>query len=221
MSDQISSPSGTPAHRADPAPVVGPVDPADDVDPTQIADDRLVETDAVVLDDAIAPLPPGEVTPLIDESAVVTSDTDAAADVVVVTEPDPVAVAEPDDASDRAVITRLAGAAARSVTGVYDLGGAAARAVGALRQQATSQQGAQGVSVRIDDGTVAVAITLVADYPADVLGVVADVRSAVMLAIVHLVGERPTGIDVTVADIHVPSDDETDDAAPVAESVTV
>lgn len=223
MSDQIESPDSLPAHRAEPvdAALIESLDPVDGAGSP--ANDPLVETDAVVLEDAVVPVTGEETAPLIDESAVVTSDTDAAADVVVVTEPDQVAVAEPDDASERAVVTRLAAAAARSVAGVYDLGNAAARAVGAVRQQATSQQGAQGVSVTLDDAGVAVTITLVADYPVNVPGVVADVRSAVISAIAHLVGERPATIDVTVVDIHVPDDGETDggsETALVAESVT-
>lgn len=108
------------------------------------------------------------------------------------------------------VVAKVAGIAAREVTGVHDLGNAAARAVGAIRSAINQQDRAQGVSVEVGEKQVAADIVIVAEYPVDLQKVADDVRRSVTEAITQVVGLEVTEINVTVSDVHIPSDDDTE-----------
>lgn len=112
------------------------------------------------------------------------------------------------------VIEKVAGIAAREARGVHDLGGGAARALGAIRNALNAQDRGQGVSVEVGERQVAVDITLVAEYPVDLQKLSDDVRSGVIRAISTVVGMEVTEVNVTVGDVHLPSDDDETDAEP-------
>ena len=115
------------------------------------------------------------------------------------------------------VIAKVAGIATREVAGVFALGGGAARALGAIRDAINSTDLTQGISVEVGETQVAVDITLVAEYPMPLQTVADNVRTAVYAAIENLVGMQVTEVNVTITDVHIPSDDDTavvvDDAA--------
>jgi len=115
------------------------------------------------------------------------------------------------------VIAKVAGIATREVAGVFALGGGAARALGAIRDAINSTDLTQGISVEVGETQVAVDITLVAEYPMPLQTVADNVRTAVYTAIENLVGMQVTEVNVTITDVHIPSDDDTavvvDDAA--------
>jgi uncharacterized alkaline shock family protein YloU len=108
---------------------------------------------------------------------------------------------------DDSVVAKLAGIAAREVPGVHALGGGAARAIGVIRDALNSTDMAQGVSVEVGETQVAVDVTIVADYPVPLQKVASDVRSAIYRAMEDLVGMEVTEVNVTVNDVHIPSDD--------------
>ncbi|MCS5734588.1 Asp23/Gls24 family envelope stress response protein [Herbiconiux daphne] len=105
------------------------------------------------------------------------------------------------------VVSKIAGIAARDVPGVYALGGGAARAFGAIRDAISATDLSQGVSVEVGETQVAADISIVAEYPMPLQKVADDVRSAVVDAIETLVGLQVTEVNVTVNDVHLPSDD--------------
>ncbi len=105
------------------------------------------------------------------------------------------------------VIAKVAGIAARDVPGVFALGGGAARALGAIRTAINSTDLTQGVSVEVGETQVAVDVTIVAEYPLPLQRVADDVRAAVYTAIESIVGMAVTEVNVTVNDVHIPSDD--------------
>jgi uncharacterized alkaline shock family protein YloU len=106
------------------------------------------------------------------------------------------------------VIAKIAGIAAREVSGVHALGGGAARALGAIRDVISGTDLSQGVSITVTESQVAVDITLVADYPFPLHAVAAEVRAAVIAAIESLVGLQVTEVNVTIKDVHLASDDD-------------
>ena len=106
------------------------------------------------------------------------------------------------------VVAKIAGIAAREVAGVFALGGGAARMVGAIRDALNTTDLAQGVSVEVGETQVAVDVTIVAEYPVSLQKVADDVRSAIHRAMVELVGMEVAEVNVTVNDVHIPSDDE-------------
>ncbi len=110
---------------------------------------------------------------------------------------------------DNSVIAKIAGIAAREVSGVYALGGGAARMVGAIRDALNTTDLSQGISVEVGEKQVAVDVTIVADYPIALQKVANDVRSSIYRAMEDLVGMEVTEVNVTVNDVHIPSDDDT------------
>jgi len=109
------------------------------------------------------------------------------------------------------VVAKIAGIAARDVPGVYALGGGAARAFGAIRDAINTTDLSQGISVEVGESQVAVDVTLSADYPVALQDVADRVRAAITTAIQTLVGMEVTEVNITVNDVHIPSDDDTAD----------
>ncbi|MDY0946223.1 Asp23/Gls24 family envelope stress response protein [Frigoribacterium sp. CFBP9039] len=109
------------------------------------------------------------------------------------------------------VVSKVAGIAAREVRGVHDLGNGAARAIGAIRNAINQQDRSQGVSVEVGEKQVAADIVIVAEYPVELQRVADDVRKSVAEAISQVVGMEVAEINVTVSDVHIPSDDNDDD----------
>ncbi len=109
------------------------------------------------------------------------------------------------------VVAKVAGIAARETRGVYALGGGAARALGAIRDAINATDQSQGISVEVGETQVAVDVTIVADYPAALQDVADAVRSGIIRAVETIVGLEVTEVNVTVNDVHLPSDDKNDD----------
>lgn len=114
---------------------------------------------------------------------------------------------------DDGVISKVAGIATRNVPGVYALGGGVSRALGAIRDAMNQTDRGQGVSVEVGETQVAVDITLVAEYPTSLQKVADDVRAAVYEAIQDIVGMDVAEVNVTINDVHIPGEDDTDSAA--------
>jgi uncharacterized alkaline shock family protein YloU len=110
------------------------------------------------------------------------------------------------------VVAKIAGIAARGVPGVHDLGGGAARAIGAIRSAINSTDHGQGVSVEVGERQVAADITVIAEYPVALQEVADGIRQAVITSIEQLVGLEVTEVNVTIADVHIP--EESDDSEP-------
>ncbi|KQO84561.1 alkaline-shock protein [Frigoribacterium sp. Leaf263] len=108
------------------------------------------------------------------------------------------------------VVSKVAGIAAREVPGVHDLGNGAARAIGAIRNAINQQDRGQGVSVEVGEKQVAADIVIVAEYPVELQKVADDVRQAVTQAITQVVGMEVAEVNVTISDVHIPSDDADD-----------
>lgn len=110
------------------------------------------------------------------------------------------------------VVAKVAGIAAREARGVYALGSGAARALGAIREAVAGADQAQGINVEVGETQVAVDVTIVAEYPTPLQEVADGVRSGVIRAIQTIVGMEVTEVNVTVNDVHLPSDDANDNA---------
>ena len=111
------------------------------------------------------------------------------------------------------VVAKIAGIAIQEIDGVHALGGGAARALGTLREKVGQKDLTQGVSVEVGQTQVAVDVTLVVEYPHPLQQVADNARDAVYSAVEDLVGMEVTEVNITITDIHVPSDDEDADDA--------
>lgn len=111
-----------------------------------------------------------------------------------------------------AVVAKVAGIAASEVSGVYALGGGAARALGAIRDALNTSDAGQGISVEVGETQVAADVTIVAEYPVALQDVAERVRSAVIRVIEDLVGMEVTEVNVNINDVHLPTDDKDEKA---------
>lgn len=109
------------------------------------------------------------------------------------------------------VVAKVAGIAAREVDGVHALGGGTARAIGAIRDAINATDLTQGISVEVGETQVAVDATIVTEYPVSLQKVADDVRSAIAEAIQGIVGLEVAEINVTINDVYIASDDDSQD----------
>ena len=117
------------------------------------------------------------------------------------------------------VVSKIAGIAAREVSGVHALGGSTARAVGALRERIpggrTNQS--QGVAVEVGEREAAVDLELIAEYGVSITDLAAGIRRNVISAIERMTGLDVTEVNIVVQDVYVPParEDDADDASDV------
>ena len=108
------------------------------------------------------------------------------------------------------VVQKIAGLAAREVSGVHALGGGAARAFGALRERipGATQTAGQGVAVEVGEKQAAVDLDVVTEYGAPIAEIARSVRRNVINAVEGMTGLQVTEVNIAVNDIHLPTDDE-------------
>ena len=106
------------------------------------------------------------------------------------------------------VVAKIAGLAAREVTGVHALGGSATRAVGALRDRipGASVNHAQGVSVEVGETQAAVDVDIVAEYGVSINDLAAGIRRNVIAALERMTGLEVVEVNITVHDVYVADD---------------
>jgi uncharacterized alkaline shock family protein YloU len=104
------------------------------------------------------------------------------------------------------VVEKIAGIAAREVSGVYDLGGDVSRVFSAVKERIGlgHKDNDQGISVRLDGGKAAIKVTLVIEYGFVVYSVTEKVRANVIGAVEKLLNLEVTAVDIVVDDVHVP-----------------
>ena len=108
------------------------------------------------------------------------------------------------------VVQKIAGLAAREVSGVHALGGGAARAFGALRERIPggTQSVGQGVSVEVGEKQAAVDLDLVTEYGAPIAEITRSVRRNVINSVEGMTGLQVTEVNIAVNDVHLPTDDD-------------
>ncbi|WP_336921348.1 Asp23/Gls24 family envelope stress response protein [Aquipuribacter sp. SD81] len=111
------------------------------------------------------------------------------------------------------VVSKIAGIAARDVVGVHSLGGGGARAVAALRERIPGGRTnySQGVAVEVGERQTAVDVDIVAEYGVAIADLAAGIRENVITAVERMTGLEVTEVNIVVHDVHVESDDDTDD----------
>ncbi len=110
------------------------------------------------------------------------------------------------------VVSKIAGIATREVTGVYAVGGGAARVVGALRERipGASINHSQGVSVEVGEKQTAVDLDIIAEYGVSIADLANGIRRNVIAAIERMTGLEVTEVNITVHDVHLEDDDNDD-----------
>jgi uncharacterized alkaline shock family protein YloU len=109
------------------------------------------------------------------------------------------------------VVQKIAGMAAREVSGVHAMGGGVSRAFGALRDRIPGGSGTSstsGVQVEVGEKQTAVDLDLVVEYGASIVDLSRAVRRNVITAVERMTGLDVIEVNIVVNDIHLPSDDE-------------
>ncbi|WP_433519754.1 Asp23/Gls24 family envelope stress response protein [Nonomuraea sp. CA-143628] len=106
------------------------------------------------------------------------------------------------------VVAKIAGLAAREVSGVYDMGGGTARALSTMRGIVGGDKSlSQGVSVEVGQRQAAVDLDLVAEYGIAIPELAGAVRRNVINAIERMCGLEVTEVNIRVDDVHLPMRD--------------
>jgi uncharacterized alkaline shock family protein YloU len=108
------------------------------------------------------------------------------------------------------VVQKIAGLAAREVSGVHDLGGGATRAFGALRDRipGASASAGQGVSVEVGEKQAAVDLQILVEYGVAIADLARSVRRNVVTSIEQMTGLQVVEVNINVSDVHLPGDEE-------------
>jgi uncharacterized alkaline shock family protein YloU len=107
-----------------------------------------------------------------------------------------------------AVVTKVAGIAAREVPGVHELGGGAARALGSVTERVgIADERLRGVAVEVGEREAAVDLTVVIDYGESIPAVTQRIRENVIKRIEGITGLQVTEVNVVVNDLYFPGDE--------------
>ncbi|PKF68297.1 Asp23/Gls24 family envelope stress response protein [Corynebacterium mastitidis] len=106
------------------------------------------------------------------------------------------------------VVGKIAGLAAREVSGVHALGGGGARMLGSIRESfGASENVQQGVDVEVGESQAAVDLSIVAEYGVAIHELAEAIRRNIIKAIERMTGLEVTEVNVTVTDVHLDGDD--------------
>jgi uncharacterized alkaline shock family protein YloU len=116
------------------------------------------------------------------------------------------------------VVQKIAGIAAREISGVYSMGGGVSRAFGALRERipggGTGASNISGVQVEVGEKQAAIDLDIVVEYGASIVDLARAVRRNVITAVERMTGLEVIEVNISVNDIHLP-DEDGPEAAPV------
>ncbi len=110
------------------------------------------------------------------------------------------------------VVQKIAGIAAREISGVYSMGGGVSRAFGAIRERipggGTGAANVAGVQVEVGEKQAAVDLDVVVEYGASIVELARAVRRNVIGAVERMTGLEVIEVNIAVNDIHLPDTDQ-------------
>lgn len=113
------------------------------------------------------------------------------------------------------VVTKIAGMAAREVSGVHGFGTGTSRAWGAMRERIPGARASssQGVSVEVGEKQTAVDLVIVVDHGVAIAELARAVRRNVIGAVEQMTGLQVVEVNIDVTDLHLPEDEEQQSSA--------
>ncbi|TQM80077.1 putative alkaline shock family protein YloU [Saccharothrix saharensis] len=108
------------------------------------------------------------------------------------------------------VVQKVAGIAAREISGVHAVGGGVSRAFGALRERIPGAGTAStaGVAVEVGEKQAAVDLDIIVEYGASIVDLAKAVRRNVIGQVERMTGLEVIEVNIAVNDIHLPEDDD-------------
>jgi uncharacterized alkaline shock family protein YloU len=108
-----------------------------------------------------------------------------------------------------AVVAKIAGIAAREISGVYAMGQGMARAFHNFRERipGQGQNVTQGVAVEVGERQAAIDLDVVAEYGVSIGDLAAGIRRNVIAAVEKMCALEVTEVNIAVCDIHLPGEE--------------
>jgi uncharacterized alkaline shock family protein YloU len=111
-----------------------------------------------------------------------------------------------------AVVTKIAGIAAREVSGVHNMGAGSARAFGTIKEKmpmgGSQPSPTQGVKVEVGERQAAIDCDIVTEYGVSIVDVAQAVRDNVIDRVQSMTGLEVTEVNVTVDDVFIEQPEE-------------
>lgn len=113
------------------------------------------------------------------------------------------------------VVEKIAGMAARDVTGVHAMGSGISRAYHAARERVpgTSKSVSRGVQVEVGEEQAAIDLEIVVDYGVSIRDVAGSVRENVISAVEWMTGLEVVEVNISVSDVSLPGEEEEQEEA--------
>jgi uncharacterized alkaline shock family protein YloU len=115
------------------------------------------------------------------------------------------------------VVQKIAGIAAREISGVHSMGGGLSRTFGALRERipggGTGASNVAGVQVEVGEKQAAIDLDIVVEYGASIVDLARAVRRNVITAVERMTGLEVIEVNIAVNDIHLPDEDDSGSGA--------
>lgn len=115
------------------------------------------------------------------------------------------------------VVQKIAGIAAREISGVHSMGGGVSRAFGAIRERipgSSTSSSTSGVQVEVGEKQAAIDLDIIVEYGASIVELARAVRRNVITATERMTGLEVTEVNIAVNDIHFPQDDTGEEPTP-------
>ena len=113
------------------------------------------------------------------------------------------------------VVAKIAGLAAREISGVHAMGAGATRTFGSIREilpgNTEARTASQGVKVEVGERQAAIDLDLVVEYGVAIADLAAAVRKNVIERLQRMTGLEVTEVNINVDDIWIPGTDSEDD----------
>lgn len=110
------------------------------------------------------------------------------------------------------VVEKIAGLAAREISGVHAMGGGVSRAFGSIRERIPGGGTAStsGVQVEVGERQAAIDLDIVVEYGVAIVDLARAVRRNVISGVERMTGLEVIEVNISVTDVHLPSDDQSE-----------
>ncbi|WP_033220335.1 Asp23/Gls24 family envelope stress response protein [Kitasatospora phosalacinea] len=113
------------------------------------------------------------------------------------------------------VVEKIAGMAAREVSGIHALGSGFSRTFGAMRDRvpgSSSKSGvSRGIKAEVGEKQAAIDIALVVEYGVVIPRLAAEVRANIIESVERMTGLEVVEVNIAVNDVHLPDDPDEDE----------
>ncbi|GAA2152231.1 hypothetical protein GCM10009760_48530 [Kitasatospora kazusensis] len=111
------------------------------------------------------------------------------------------------------VVEKIAGMAAREVSGIHALGSGLSRTFGAMRDRVPGGKSSvgRGIKAEVGEKQTAIDIALVVEYGVVIPKLAAQVRENIITAVERMTGLEVVEVNIAVNDVHLPDDPDIDE----------